>query len=415
MTGLSSAFRSQVASLFAGNLRASLPVVAIGVASSIMFTLIPVFIIEVLGERNLWIGGYFTAVTLTSIPITLLLGRLADRTAHKKMLGLITTAWVTAGCVLFLFIDSIGWLVAVGIAFLSLFEALNAQIFAIGRSSAASEPEEIAVTTSMRTAYALGYVMGPMVGAALTALLGIRPAMVSCAAFFAASALVFCVKTSGPRGTTAAGAGVRSDPLDRRARFALLALCLTLTAPIVRSAFLVVLATSVLGIRLDQVLLILAIAPLAELFLIPICGSLAIRWGPPRIVLAGCAAAVFEMGCLALVTSLWQLALLQLVGAFVVATVISVGMAMVQGMFSGRTAFGTSAFLATRSVSSLLGNLGGGALAGAYGLRWTFAGAAALALIGTGAMVTRVLPPRTRPPDRDGDPSREGGKQHTSG
>ncbi|MFE7135454.1 MFS transporter [Streptomyces sp. NPDC057638] len=416
MTGLSSAFTSQVTSLFAGNIRTSLPVIAAGGASSIMFTLLPVFIIEVLGETHSWIGGYFTAVTFTSIPVTLLLGRLADRIAHKRALGLCTATWIVLGCVLVVSVQSIGQLVIVGIVFLSLFEALNAQIFAIGRSAAASEAEEIAVTTSMRTAYALGYVVGPMIGALLTATLGIRLALVSCAVLFGLAALTFCVKrVSVSRADDEDTVAVRGDAPGQHAGFALAALCLTLTTPIVRSAFLVVLATSVLDIPLDRVLLILAVAPLAELFLIPLCGSLALRWGPDRVVLLGCAAAVFEMGCLALVTSLWQIALLQLVGAFVVAAVMSVGMAMVQGLFSGRPAFGTSAFLATRSVSSLMGNLGGGVLAGAHGLRWVFAGAAALALIGTTVMSMRLMPRRPRTAYTESSPHHESGTRHVSG
>ncbi|MDQ2587928.1 MFS transporter [Saccharothrix yanglingensis] len=97
-----------------------------------------------------------------------------------------------------------------------------------------------------------------------------------------------------------------------------------------------VFATTEAGLPLTQILPVLGVAPLVEVVLIPICGVAAARWGSDRVVLGGCVASGAGMTLLAHVNQVWQLALLQVLGAFAVACLVSVGMAAVQERFPSR-------------------------------------------------------------------------------
>ncbi|MFT7835889.1 MFS transporter [Saccharothrix sp. BKS2] len=148
------------------------------------------------------------------------------------------------------------------------------------------------------------------------------------------------------------------------------------------------------GLPLARVLLVLGVAPPAEVVLIPVCGVAATRWGPDRVVLGGCVAAGVEVVLPAHVDRVWQLALLQVLGAVAVACLANVGMAAVRERFPRRDAFGTGVFVAARSVAGLLGNGAGGLLGSAFGLRWVFLAAAVCSFLAAGLCALVVARPR---------------------
>lgn len=363
-----------------------------GSAVSALVSLIPVFAVRELRADTADVGVYVTVVTLISIPIGLVAGRVTDQFADRRPFAVLATVWVFIGFVAVQFVGDFAGLLIVGVAFFTFVDTTNAQLLAYGREAVTGLPDSArpAIVSTLRTAYSFGYIVGPVVVAGLLALVDTRLSITAFGVLYLASALAY-VRRRRSTPTRAPGDGrpdapknvAPAPPRPSHLYWIAAALILVTTAPVVRGSFLLLRATEDLAIPLAHMIAVLAIAPVAELVLMPLCGVAAGRWGTGRVVAAGAVVAVVEMLLLAVADRLWQLALLQLAGAFVIASVVGVGMALVQDLAGPRIGYGTSVFLATRAAGGVLGASVGGLIGARAGLGATFLAAAAASAIAT--------------------------------
>ncbi|HEY1176350.1 MAG TPA: MFS transporter, partial [Phytomonospora sp.] len=365
-----------------------------GSGVSALMALIPVFAVRELRADTADVGVYGTVVMLVSIPVGLIAGRLTDRLADRRLFAVPATLWVTAGFAAVQLVGDFTGLLVVGIAFFTFVDTTNAQLLAYGREAVAGLPgsAQPAIVSTLRTAYSFGYIVGPVVVAGLLALVDTRMGITAFGVLYLLSAVAYVRRrraaSASVPGTPSADTSAPAAPAPRTSHlyWVAAALALVTTAPVVRGSFLLLRATEDLAIPLEHMIAVLAVAPIAELVLMPLCGVAAGRWGTGRLVAVGAAVAVAEMLLLAVADRLWQLALLQLAGAFVIASVVSVGMTLVQDLAGPRIGYGTSVFLATRAAGGVLGASVGGLIGAKAGLGATF-----LAAAGASALATVVL------------------------
>lgn len=392
----------------AGLRKLCLALLAAGSGVSVLFALVPVLIVTELGADTRDVGLYISLVTLASIPMALLTGHWSERISRPHRLAVALTCWTGCGFVAVGLAPGYPALIVAGLLFMTLLDSSNAQLLASSRLAVSrlSPASETATMSTVRSAYSLGYVAGPLAAAVLLAVLDVRTALVVSGCVYVTSALVYRSVPSrdrAPRRAEAADRGPRPTGPGRPLALTATGLALVFVAPVLRAAFLLLYATGELGIPLDRMVVVLAIAPLAEFVLMPAAGVAADRWGCRTVVLAGGALAAVEMSLLALSTELWQLAALQLVGAGVLACAVGVGMTYAQDLAPARTRFGTSVFLAARAAGGVIGSGAGGLAAHALGFQGMFAAGAVLAGAGT-ALVAAAQPRRLRQPSAPGKP-----------
>jgi SET family sugar efflux transporter-like MFS transporter len=366
-----------------------------GSGASILFALLPVYAVRFLNAGPEQVGLYFTISTLVGIPATLVTGRLSDRSAHRRVFGCAILIWVAAGIVVASIVPTFTALMAVGVLMLSFVDSSNSQVLARGRSLLAHADGATATLAGsiLRSGYSLGYVIGPLLAAIALGVGSARTALALSASVYLGALIGYLGPRSSPS-TSQRPAEPRLPGTVSKTRLAVTCLAFVpiMMAPVVRAAYLVLYATEDRHLTLSAVMQVIAIAPVAEIVLIPLCGAAAARLGQRAVIVTGAVAAAVEMGLISLATATWQLLLLQILGAFVLACQAGVGMAYLQDKLASQPGFGTSLYFASRAVASAVGAGLGGLVASAYGYHAVFLVAAAVAVLGAVALAVVVKP-----------------------
>lgn len=370
-----------------------------GCGASILFALLPVYAVLVLDASPTQVGLYFTIATLGGIPVTLLTGILSDKFARPRIFALCILAWVTVGIVAAAVVPTFTALLFVGAFMLSFVDASNSQVLARGRSLLVGEDPRFATFAGsvLRSGYSLGYVVGPLLAAVALGFASPRSTILL-------SAFVYLGALLGHAGPAArrrvANQSVANFPAVSILRLVLtcLAFIPVMTAPVVRAAYLALYATEARNLELSTVIRIVAVAPVAEIVLIPVCGAIGARLGHKVVIVMGAVVAAVEMFLTALAIAAWQFVVLQALGAFVLACQVSAGMTYLQGLLGTRPGLGTSLFFTSRAVASAVGAGLGGFIAGAFGYHSVFVVAAIFASIGVIALFLVVNGESVRPP-----------------
>jgi len=217
------------------------------------------------------------------------------------------------------------------------------------------------VNATIRTAFSLGFVLGPLLGSELAALVSFR------AAFVVAGGLnLLClVPLSGldvPVSTGTEREPARQGHAQNNVRlYVFVGLCtLVLMGTALRITYLPIDVTQHLGGSLRQYGTVMAISRLAELIAMPSCGLFALRCRIGRLSSLGLAVATIEYLILSVNTALWQVYVTQAMDALVVAAVFGLGLTYAQHLSPGRAGLASSTFGSAFGLATLVGNLIGG-------------------------------------------------------
>ena len=241
------------------------------------------------------------------------------------------------------------------------------------------------INTTIRTAFSFGFVLGPLLGSQLAALVSFQ------AAFLVAGSLnLLClVPLYGLNIPAAAGSepgsGAQGQSQINVRLYVFVALCtLVLIGTALRITYLPIDVTKHLGGSLRQYGTVVAVSPLAEPVTMPAAGLLALRFRLGHLFSIGLAAATIEYLILAFNTTVWQVYLTQLIDALVVAVVFGLGLTYAQQLSPGRAGFVSSTFGSAFGIATLIGNMIGGVSISALGVPHVFfipLGTACVALI----------------------------------
>jgi len=235
-------------------------------------------------------------------------------------------------------------------------------IFALLRDTIRSKEDDAEsgafITTLVRTVYSVGWLIGPVVGGFTMQLTGFRGLFIASSALILVAVIWASLEISDQK----SGGQEESPPLGRLSGRDIVLLSLLFLAGILllsgntgRASFLSLYLTSDLHVPISWVSWTFSVAVFAELLLIPIAGRLADRFGAVGVFLIGIATQAAYFFVMSMVSNYWLMLGLQVVYAFVVATVSGVGIVFAQTLIGAeRTALSTSSYLVAEGIAPLL-------------------------------------------------------------
>lgn len=330
------------------------------------------------------VGLFFASQALPGFALGLLLGRWSDRWRSRLPAIRGAAVWVGMGWLVFA-ISPWRWLTfAIGPLFLSASGVIMGQVFAALHDVMArdAEPHPSLINTTIRTGWSFGFVFGPLLGSGLAALVGFRAAFVATACLY----LLCLVPMRGLR-VAVHSSRVRADGTERESHaqwplYLFTALCtLVLCGTAIKNTYLPLDVTTHLGGSVRLYGTIVAVSPVVELVVMPLCGLLALRMPLGRLIAGGLVVAMVEYLLLAASTALWQLYATQAMDACVVAVVIGLGLTYAQQLSPERAGLVSGIFGSSYGVATVVGNLIGSASVPLLGIPHVFAIPAALCAV----------------------------------
>lgn len=371
-------------------------------ASSLVAPVLALFAGSELGASEFQITSYFATNALCGIGVVLLVGKLSDGVGQRRFFVAGGFLWLALGYAILSFAADFMHMRLVGAFFLSALEVGNVQLFALAREMGGDSPAEkkmaSSITSNLRTAYVLGWVMGPAIGGGLVLFLTQREVLQVSAVLYVACAVLAVWLLPERRAVPGGGLspGFALGSLLHRDRRALLvfgaAVAFLLAGDVLRLALVPVLLSKSLMATPEAVSLTFSISPLLQITMMPVVGILADRYGSGRLVFSGAMAGLLYYGCLTAVSAIWQVYVLQVLYAFLVSAVIGVGISHAQQLADGEAGLATSAYFAAKLVSVVAGSLASGLVAERYGVRLVWWVPAAMCLLG-GVLTLMVIDP----------------------
>lgn len=365
-----------------------------GVSVSSYVPLVSLFLVQTLrvGDASV---GLFTLTFLASPVVGVIAGKLSDRLSSRFPLLAVVLIWLALGRLAMGLAPTFSAAIAVGIVFGAFVAIPNAQIFALLREllEQEGEPRQATIAISLRSGYALGWAIGPLLGTFLAAVLGYRSALAATGLFVLLPLLPLLPlrrlrlrhldRKSTSDDAEAIQLSIRQSdryrrspkPIESRTRslwvFAVVCL-LALTGEAVRLSYLPVLAVDRLGIPLWVFGVILSVAPLLELVIMPVTGSLADKVGLKRVIFAGLLIGAGGFVAFAFSTSVFGLLIGQLCNACFTAILLGLGITYAQRLHPAGAGFAASVFFAAQSLSPVPAGILGNTLASQFGLTSLF-------------------------------------------
>ena len=337
--------------------------VFLSLATSSTQPLITLYLVGRLHVALSLVGLYYVGEALLGLILGVVVGRWSDRWPSHVPAMRLTAIWVAIGWLVFA-LSPFAWLsLVVGAVFVSAGAITMGQAFAALHDVMVRDAERRpgVVNATIRTAFSLGFVLGPLLGSELAALVNFR------AAFVVAGCLnLLClVPLSG------VAVPVATDMEREPARqghapnivllYVFVGVCtLVLIGTTLRITYLPIDVTEHLGGSIRQYGTVMAIAALAELVTLPAAGLLAMRFRIGHLFSLGLAVATIEYLILSVNTALWQVYVTQAMNALVVAAVFGLGLTYAQHLSPGRAGLVSSTFGSAFGLATLVGNAIGG-------------------------------------------------------
>lgn len=371
----------------------SVAVLLLGFATSFAQPYLSLFGVQRIGMSPLALGVYLTVVALSSIVISTVLARWSDRTNSRRGLVVFTTAAATVGYGLLAVVTSYPLVLLIGALLIGTGAAAFPQLFALARDRAGAQGEHS--VTTLRSLFSLAWVVGPGIGAVLLASGGFPGLMISTAVCFALAVIPVLMLRGADHAAPTTRASAPGElhqaapPATPARPVWIVALSLTLygTAMQMGAAALPLHVTGELGGTSGNVGFLVGLCALLE---IPVMLSFVLR--PRRVsneklILWGLALFVLYFAVVLAAPDVAWLAVAQAVRAVVIAILATLGMAYVQELMPDRIGVATTLYANTMNAGALLGGLGMGVCAQAFGYRAVFVLCTVLAVVAWGVLL----------------------------
>jgi len=342
-----------------------------GLQASSLGPLTPILITQLGGLDKAQVVLFFVVNILTGIVVNLTAGYLSDGKVPRPLLilvaGLVSTAGnaglAAGGPAEMLYVY--GALTSTGLVLFS-------QFFALGQAEVMkhwSKQDKVLGTTVLRTAFSLGFIIGTGLAAILLLWIDLR----SLFWFLAASGALFAVFSAAVTAwVEASGRAIGSQPSEaehhasRQSQLAVIpwgalivpiaALALMQGADRARMIYMpLVVVQSFHDARWAP--LLFGITAAMELGTMVLVGSLAVRFGEKRTIVAGDFLGSACFAAMAVFPTLAVLFLANVAYSFFIAMLMGVAMAFVQGLLAHRPGMGGSLYVLTMNLGSLVGTL----------------------------------------------------------
>lgn len=339
----------------------------VGVAVSASFPLVAFFLVTEIHVSPTTVGLFFlTSLTAPFVSITT--GRISDYFRKRKVLIIFSAIWLSTGWVLIALVRDIWTAVAVGSLFFCINGTLSAQIFALLRDimDYNGEKHMNAVNSTVRTAFSLGWVLGPVLGSWLAFLVGVRITFLVTAClclislvplWFLKSGANYALKQSThPARKFSPGSWINIICFS-------LACVLVLSGDSIQLAYLPLYIVEILRNNIVIFGSLMSTSAILELLIIPLFGILADKFGMKTIMIVGIVFCMAEYTILATSPYIWLLYVAQAFNACVIAAFQGLGINYAQQILRGQTGLASSIFFGAQSLASPFGSL-----IGSYGV-----------------------------------------------
>lgn len=334
--------------------------VLLSLAISSTLPLVTLYLVDHLHVGLSQVGFFFVGEALLGLVLGLLVGRWSDHWRSRLPAMRLAAIWVALGWLVFAFSPYLWLTLPLGAIFFSAGAIIMGQGFAALHDVMVrdGETEPGFINTTVRTGFSLGFVVGPLLGTELAALVSFRAAFLIAGCFN----LLCLVPLYGL--DVHVSSAIQEEEKGREQTqsnvllYVFVALCtLALTGTALRITYLPIDVTKHLGGSISLYGTVMAVSPIVELVAMPGVALLALRFRIGRLISFGLMVAAVEYLILCFNTALWQVYLTQVMDALVVAVVFGLGLTYAQQLARGRAGLASSTFGSAFGMSILVGNL----------------------------------------------------------
>lgn len=340
-----------------------------GGSNAALVVAIPLFAKDDLAASNVMIALYFAIVAIAGTIVTYVTGLFSDRLGDRRRLIWLSLLWIALGRVVLSYVSTFPGLVLCGVLFACALNVATAQLFAYGHDWIALSDHAKSNSTKRvglkRAAFSAGSFTGFAAGGVALAYLDYGQVIRATAGVTLAS---LAIALSFPKCATVerqASAERASPELDADSRLAVRRLLPALAGVLVIFASgrmlqvsqLPIILRDVFGASPQMVGLALSVPPLAEIVLIPVAATIAVRFGRGSVFLFGGVCGTLYYAGLPQLDSLAMLFLLQLLYALFGAATLMVGIDIAQSLVRERAGLAASTYFAHETVAVVNGSL----------------------------------------------------------
>jgi len=281
-----------------------------------------------------------------------------------------SAVWLSIGWLALAFVQQPWMAFGISIIFFCIMGTLSAQIFAALRDamSQVGETNESMINSTVRAAYSLGWIVGPVFSGWLAASVGVRGAFLVTGAFYLLSIFPMrnldCRRTSEEPEKKTSTSRLWTQANVRMLSFTLITI-LILSGDAIKLSYLPLYVVGPLKQPTVVFGSLLSFSAIIELGALPLVGALSDRYGPHRVISWSAALGVLDYTILATSSQVWQVFLSQLLHVGVIAVMYGVGVTYAQSLGRHQPGLASSAFFSAQTIASPLGSI-----LGSYGVHY---------------------------------------------
>lgn len=349
-----------------------------GMGISLTAPFLSIYFTDELGVSIGMFGIYLAVTLIAGIWVSTLIGRRSDLGLNRKSIFLFSTLFSVLAYCGYLFIKDFSIL----FIYMTVFTALGApgmpQLFAISREAVnkSNSTDHAFANSTLRSAFSLGFITGPLVGTLLIAAVGFEGIFLGTIGVFLLVALLVLLflKSNTELKSSHANVQVKSFRLsqNRNIMIPFLILVLMYIAHWTSSLNTALFITNNLGGTTNDVGLISSICAALEIPFMLMLGLLSAKYSNRIIMLWGAIVGVAYYIVVLISGEMWQMIAAQVLLAVFVAVISAIGISYIQDLLPNMPGYASTLYSNSSTIGRLIGSLVGGGVATIVGYRYSF-------------------------------------------
>jgi SET family sugar efflux transporter-like MFS transporter len=342
----------------------SVSLLLIGINTSFYMPYISMFGLQEVGMSPMALGVFLSVSTVGGIAASTIVGRISDKVQSRKRVLMCVAAAGMAGYAVFAFSRAYIVLLFAALFVISFSRSTFPQLFAFasGIDVHGREENRALVNGILRAIFAIGWVVGPTIGALVLEASGFTALYLTMAGMFAAILAVTGLFVKDRRTERAAPKGKPATMLSRKMVLSAAGFCTIYLATSLNGYALPLFVTETLGADRKQVGLLLGLAAAIEIPLMIFGGYLVRHIGTSRLVKIGFVSYVAYAVSVLVARDPLLLYPIQVLNALAISQIMGTGISYFQEMAPDRPGTTITLFNNTTAVGNVMGGMVFGAI-----------------------------------------------------
>ncbi|MCM3172304.1 sugar efflux transporter [Paenibacillus sp. MER 99-2] len=349
-----------------------------GMGISLSTPFLSIYFTEQLGVSVGMFGLYLAVTLIAGIWISTLIGRRSDLGLNRKNIYLFSALANVLAYSGYLLIHDFTIL----FIYMTVFTALGApgmpQLFAISREAVIKSnfTERAFANSTLRSAFSLGFITGPLIGTLLIAAIGFKGIFWGTIGAFLLVALLVSLflQSNTEMKSSNAEVNIKSFRLaqNRDILLPFLILILMYTAHWMSSLNTALFITNNLGGTTNDVGLVSSICAALEIPFMIVLGLLSAKYSNRILVFLGAIFGGAYYFVIIISNAMWQMLAAQILLAVFVAVISAIGISYIQDLLPRMPGYASTLYSNSSIIGRLIGSLVGGGVASIVGYRYSF-------------------------------------------